>query len=38
MLIWTLPDKRSHWFTSLPEAAAFVGSIERQPGRYVAWA
>jgi hypothetical protein len=27
ILIWTLPDKRSHWFQSVPAAAEFVGTL-----------
>jgi len=27
LLIWTLADKRSHWFQSIEDAAAFVASV-----------
>ena len=27
ILIWTLPDKRSHWFTDVAAAAQFVANV-----------
>jgi hypothetical protein len=27
VLIWTLPDKRSRWFTSIPDAADYVAGV-----------
>ena len=35
ILIWTLPDKRSRWFTGVPEAAQYVASIGGSRDVYV---
>lgn len=35
ILIWTLPDKRSSWFTGVPEAAEYVASINGSRDVYV---
>ena len=35
ILVWTLPDKRSRWFTSVPEAAEYAGSINSGRDVYV---
>lgn len=35
ILIWTLPDKRSSWFTGVPEAAECVASINGSRDVYV---
>jgi putative DNA primase/helicase len=35
ILIWTYPDKRSRWFTAIPEAADYVASINGNRDAYV---
>jgi len=35
ILIWTLPDKHSQWFTALPAAAEYVASINGAKNIYV---
>ena len=35
VLIWTLPDKRSRWFTSVPEAAEYVAGVNGCKDVYV---
>ena len=35
ILIWTLPDKRSRWFTSVPEAAEYVAGVNGNRDVYV---
>lgn len=35
ILIWTLPDKRSRWFTSVPDAAEYVAGVNGGKDVYV---
>ncbi|MCC6777841.1 MAG: hypothetical protein IT537_14600 [Hyphomicrobiales bacterium] len=35
VLLWTLPDKRSHWFTDLDKAAEFAAEVGQQKDVYV---
>ncbi|MCZ2079680.1 MAG: hypothetical protein LC130_32320 [Bryobacterales bacterium] len=35
ILIWTLPDKRSRWFTSIPDAAEYVAGVNGSKDVYV---
>ena len=35
ILIWTYPDKRSRWFTSIPAAAEYVASVDGGRDVYV---
>jgi len=35
ILIWTLPDKRSRWFTSVPDAAEYVAGVNGSKDVYV---
>ena len=35
VLIWTLPDKRSRWFASIPEAAGYVTGIDGSRDVYI---